>query len=1246
MLAQSCATLPGQNFNDLNSIQGARHMLFCTNRPETPEKQASKQNGLRKISRLLIAIVALFSIATIVQAQQLTATLSGIVGDQSEARVPGAKIKVVNEQTGDVRSTTADSSGFFSVTALIPGNYTVSISAKGFGPWEETAVRLNQGDSRTLPNIHLKIGGSETAVTVYSGRDAEIPTDNAEISATLNNELVDSAVLTGRNAAELIKMMPGITFNNGSSQGSAYNSQTTGTNNGPAGSFSANGTQPYGSTAVILDGANLIDPGNAGTQVANINQDMTDSVKYLSASYGAEYAKGPAVFQAFSKSGGQSFHGEGYLYARNSGFGFANDAYNKAQGFSLQDQHYYYLGGNVGGPLFIPKFFNTGRDKLFFWGGYEYMNQHPFAPPANMNVPTDDQLKGDFNNAGVDPHVLQIYPYAYATPCPASSWNACNSTLSPWEGPWEDGKVPNLKQYFDPAGEVIASLLPAANQKPNGSNGWNNYHYVNTSPVNRWEATGKVTYSINENNKLWGSYAHQSEVDDHPVAIWWAAPWTVPYPSAAVAHETADVALINFTHVFNASTTNEVVFSYAKFVNPNKLSNPGAVDPTKLGFPSQSLYGSGHIGNQIPNFAGPWNGGMPAINEFSFDGGIYGKNSFGKTSKAPAFTDNFTKLIGTHSVKAGFYWDTQENLQSSGADYQGTNNYSPWGGMDTGNVIADLMLGFVSSYTEQSTIPVPDYAQHQWSIWAQDSWKVKPRLTLNLGLRADHEGQWYDKIGDTQVWNPETYDNSSGAAANTGLLWTKLDSKIPKSGFPSPLFFYNPRVGAAYDVFGNGNTVVRAGFGTYRYQISSNDGGWAMAGPLGSFEYNTGSVGYHGYDQLTKQGWVVPTGLNQNGATIAADKRGDSLVPYANTYSFGIAQALPSHTVFQASYVGSMSRNQLEYGANGHISDANAIPKGAFFQPGVDPNSSGFNANAYFPLKNYQHIWLVTHGGYANYNSLQVAAQKQSGNLFLFTNFTFGKVLGTRDGSTSNGNGNGSAVDPFNLAANYGPLAYDHTKSFNLSFSYKLPKPIHNNAVLGQVINGWELAGYTNYQDGAPLQPNTGGTINATYTNKATPQTFTMPNGQVTNGISYSTWFGTNQYENSLQPIIRFNPKSGLKKNQYFRPDAFAAPQYGVIGPTIMPYIKAPHYWGSDLALFKAFRITEAQRAEIRVSATNWLNHPNAQFGLAGNADQQLNFVGVSDSSGLVVNSNDQTTGIPTNKVGYRWLQFAAKYYF
>ncbi|KAA6456618.1 hypothetical protein DYQ86_24440 [Acidobacteria bacterium AB60] len=1264
---------------------------------------------LRLCSWLVIPIMALS--LTPARGQQLTATLSGIAADQTDARVPSADVSIKNEATGDTRTTKADASGFFSVTALIPGTYSVTISAKGFTPWEETGIVLNQGDSRTVPNIHLKIGGEATAVTVISGSDAEIPVDTAEVSATLNNEMVDSATLTGRNAAELIKMMPGVTFNNGGNAGSGYNSQVTGTNNGPAGSFSANGTQPYGSTAVILDGANLIDPGNAGTQVANINQDMTDSVKYLSASYGAEYAKGPAVLQAFSKSGGQKFHGEAYLYARNTGLGYANDwnakhlALGQNKQPTLYPQDFYYIGGNVGGPVFFPGF-NKNKDKLFFWGGYEYMIQHPYTNPVQMNVPTPAQLAGDFTTDGSGGHdpvaagVLSRFPAAYNVPCsqqvdathPATT--GCQTGNSPWAPNGGGGAPTNLSAYFDPNGVALTKLNPAPNQTPNSANGWNNYSFSPALPQDRWEATGKVTYAFNDNNKIWGSYAYQSETDQHPLSIWWAPAWTIPYPADPVGKETANLYLVNFTHVFSATSTNEFVFAYAKFVNNTSLSKPDAVSRKKLGFTNSSLFGAAKT-DQVPNSTGPWDGGLTEINEFDFNSGIFGKGTFGKQSKTPSIADTFTKILGRHSVKAGFYWDTQQNLQANGSDINGNYDFETGSLFSTNNVVLDRLMGRVDHYDENNTDVVPNITQHEWSIWGQDSWKVTRKLTLNVGLRADHEGQWYNTLGDTEVWDASTYSNATNPPANTGLSWHKLNSRIPTSGWKSPLFFYDPRVGAAYDVFGTGRTVVRAGFGTFRYQVSSNDASAAMNGPMGSFNFatNSGSTsqkGFLGYNVnngtvctamaggmaencTATTALAVPTGLNQTGASgLKVDKLGDDKVPYANTYSFGIAQALPSHTVAEVSYVGSMSRNQLLNGANGHIFDVNPVNYGSFFS--VDPKTgnynnihpltgAGANAQDWRPLNNYGDIWLQTHGGYANYNSLQVSAQKQSGNLFLFTNFTFGKVLGTRDGSTSNGNGNGPANDPFNLDANYGPLEYDHTKVFNFSASYKLPKPIHNNLILGELINGWQLSNYTTYEDGAPYQtvsPN----MNLNYqqyhdaSNKEIDTLITMPipatatGGNQTTQINTDTWVGSNQYENGIQPLIVCDPRKGLKSGQYFNPNCFAAPlpptatSYGQMGPTIWPYIREPHYWGSDLAVFKAFRVTDAQRVEVRISATNWLNHPNAQFGVNGNADNQLLFNGVSTGSALTMNSNASTTGVPAAKIGYRWMQFAAKYYF
>jgi len=1240
----------------------------------------------------------MFFAFTIANAQQLTGTLSGITADQTDARVPGAKVVVTNESTGDVRETKSDAQGFFSVTALIPGTYKVTISAKSFASWEMNNIGLSQGDSRTIPNIHLKIGSEATAVTVISGADAEIPVDNAEISATLNNELVDSATLTGRNASEMIKMMPGVTF---SGNTSSYNSQVTGTNNGPAGSFSTNGTQPYGSTDVYLDGANLIDPGNAGTQVANINQDMTDSVKFLSASYGAEYAKGPAVLQAFSKSGGQKFHGEGYLYARNTAVGYANDWFNKANQISsnkpneLAPQNFYYIGGNIGGPIFFPHF-NHNRDKLFFWAGYEYMDQHPYNSPKEMNVPTTAQQAGDYRNIGVDPHVLSTYSPTYTLPCSnKGAWDeGCSDlTISPWNTPGQD--FSNLSHYFDPNGKIISGLNPQPNQSPSATNGWNNYQFAPNTPQNRWEVTGKVTYAFNDNNKLWGSYTLQQETDSHPLSIWWAPDWTIPYPSLPVGKETAHVYLANFTHVFSATTTNEVVFAYSQFINNNSLTNIAASSNKALGLPVQSMFGTPKT-DQIANSQGGWNSGLTEINEFDFNSGIYGPGTFGKTSTAPSIADTFTKIIKTHSVKAGFYWDAQENLQANGSPINGTFDFENWGYTTTQNMTLDRLMGRNLSYAEQNSDVVPDIIWHQWSIWAQDSWKASRKLTLNLGLRADHMGQWYDKLAGTQVWDPASYSNASNAPANTGLLWHELDSKIPSSGWESKLFFYNPRLGFAYDVTGTGKTVIRGGFGTYRYQVSSNDSSAAMNGPLGSFAYNSqGNAGVNGFYGFNIQGGLlcvhpdpgglagscsgataktqqlnVPKGLNQNGSDVRVDQQGDDKVPYANTYSFGVAQALPGHTVAEFSYVGSASRNQLLNGANGHIEDANSVALGSFFQPDpktgtywntsplsancVDPCTAA-NTNDWRPLNNYGHVYIQTHGGYANYNSLQVSAQKQSGNLYVFTNFTFGKVLGTRDGSTSNGNGNGTVINPFDLDANYGQLGYDHTKVFNLSFSYKLPKPIHNNWALGQLINGWQISNYTTYQDGAPYQANSPN-MNANYV--STGQVFTQPmpatakGGNTTTSISNNTFLGTNQPENGLQPLVICDPRKGLLKGQYFNPNCFAAPlpptatSLGQVGQTIWPYIRTPHYFASDLALFKAFRVNDSQRVEIRVSATNWLNHPNPQFGLGGNADNQLTFQGVSSASALVYNSQSSTTGIPQNKQGYRWMQFAAKYYF
>ena len=325
--------------------------------------------------------------------QQLTGTLNGTAYDQSGAVVPGAQVTLKNQASGDVRTSVTDSAGHFVITAVQPGTYSMEVSATGFSSWQENDIVMNQGDNRDVPNIKLQVGQSSTNIQVVAGANAVVPTDTAEISTSINQQMIQDFPLQGRDAGELMKIMPGMALNTGASSGSSsFNDRVVGSNNGPVGAYSSNGTQPYGTMAYMLDGANLVDPGNNGTQIANINQDMVANIKMLTSDYGAEYAKGPVIFQAFSRSGGSQFHGEAYLYTHNATLNSV-DAYAKSQGLTNAAQSYYYMGGNVGGPVIFPHFgYNRNRNKLFFWAGYEYMKQQPAGTAVNYNAPTPASL--------------------------------------------------------------------------------------------------------------------------------------------------------------------------------------------------------------------------------------------------------------------------------------------------------------------------------------------------------------------------------------------------------------------------------------------------------------------------------------------------------------------------------------------------------------------------------------------------------------------------------------------------------------------------------------------------------------------------------------------------------------------------------------------------------------------------------------------------------------------------------------
>jgi hypothetical protein len=1219
--------------------------------------------------------------------------LSATVYDASGAVIPNAKVVLKNEASNSIRETVTNASGVFEFPAIPPGTYTVTVTAPGFTSWEGNGIAISQGASATLPNVTLNVRGAKQEVTVVSASEMIVPVDTGQASTTLNSQMISQLTLSGRDAAELIKIMPGMGFNNGLHQGSSFDpTMGTSNNSGPIGMYSANGTQPFGGMTMTSDGANLLDPGNQGTQVANINADQTAEVTLLTSAYGAEFAKGPVTFQAIGKSGGAQFHGSAYLYARNGVFN-SNNSFNNALGVERPDDHYYYPGGDIGGPVLIPGTnFNKNRDKLFFYAAFEDMRQQQAGALHSYFMATPDMMGqasgkafGDFTPA----YLASLGPAwnaKYGTggtfnvaPCAtANRTGECDATTYP------GGKIP--LSAIDPNSLIYWKTEPINSLVSTTSNSIGaNYLTLINPPQNRWEIRLRGDYNISDNTKVFFSWNRQDESDQNPINIWWQMGAALPYPSGMPANQSSNVYSANLTHVFSPTLTNEFVFAEAKFVNPINLANPAAVDPSALGFHMASLFsGSYPYVPQLPDILGSWDNsnsspGVPGYSAYTM--GIKGYIAqFGKTSQAPNISDNISKVWGTHTVKAGFYWDYNRNWQTGGninPSAQGTLSFFNYQPNTTGNTMADFVTGR-ALLNQANGFPTSDFKYYQYSFYAQDSWKATRRLTLTYGLRFDHMGNWVPSAGPgLAIWDwstyqqPTQYTQSNGTVctisdqiyrrngcaqnvpAGVGINWHELDSSVPRSGFPSKSFFPEPRIGVAYDLFGNGKTVLRGGFGLYRYQLAYNSvSGAAYTAALGYVGQSTWGqyIGYNSWTPGSTQ-WAAdvpsvgtpPAVGNNYGGFLT---QGDSRTPHTYTFNFTVSQRVPWNSVAEFQYSGNRSRDMMLSGNNNFV-NINRIPDQAFFRPdpltGANPCATltpGCAANVdiedYYPLWTYtpssngaNNMNVITHGSYSNYNAFIATWQKQTGRVTFTANYTFSKALGIRDGETDNGNGQGATVDPYVLANNYGVLAFDHTHIFNAAYVINLPSPVHGSKILGGIVNGWELSGITQFQSGAPIQPNTGGAMNANWPSTYSPQ----------------QWLGSNMWNNTgTEPLVTCDPRKGLSSGQYFNPNCFAPPStMGQNGTIIWPYIKGPGYIDSDLSIYKNFNFKEHQQIQFRFQTYNFLNHPNADLAL-NSADITLSFN--NNNTITQQNINTQTNGKALNTGGRRVLMFSLKYMF
>jgi len=1111
----------------------------------------------------------------------------GNVLDASRAAIPNVTVTAQNEETGAVATAISEYTGSFDFPMLPPGKYTITCKQPGFRRFVARNVQVAPSAS-VLLTVVLTAGELRDSVEVrapfqgafgaHGKEDSFAPITTGDRTAVVTVSEIRNLSIVGRNATELIKALPGMAIWTANVENRyAYAGDVAGIN-GPVGSYSGNGTQP-GAMDLISEGAHLIDPGCNCSAAINVNSNMVEEFRVQTSNFGAEYPKGPVVISIIGKSGGRNLHGETYLYARHYALN-STDWMVGHDGLKKPEDRHYYPGFNLGGPVLIPHTsFNKNRDRLFFFTGFEYYQQVLGHSSPRTFVPTAEMLNGNFSQASLDA----------LGPGIGGGWNRQPAGYA-------GGQIP--KSMMDPGGLALARALPQPNVDPATHDGAN-YVAVLPQDQNGWQVRTRIDYRVSDSARLYVSFNRQKEFLEAPITLWWTPQDAVPYPSPVEGAHRSDSVSANLVKAFGPSMMNEVVFTYTDLDSPYRLANPSRADRVSLGYPYQGVFKNG--ARQIPSFTS-WGNGVPSvIMPGGFDSG-----SMVSRKRMPTFADNLTKVTGAHTLKFGFYTEVTGNQQLSSNNNQGFLTFGSSHPNSTKNTVADFLLGRVAAYSEANVSPIYDMSYRSLDFYAQDSWRASSKLTVQYGIRLSHLGPWRDNNGiGFATWDPSRYsDDPSKMGDLTGLAWRAWDSRVPDSAVTGRMVFASPHFGMAYDLFGTGKTVLRGGWGAYRYHDPYNQYAGALNVGLGVRSYDTpGDTTLAGIDSV--QIPVARTGFQ-------ALYPHDDQQPLTYSYSFTVSQRLPDRSLFEAAYVGNRSEHLLREGS---LANGNSVPMGALL---ATPNPDSADSDQFRPYRNYQQFTLLRHDAYQNYNGVQATWARQHGRVNYNLNYTFSKAMGVRGGAQ------GTVADPANLRNNYGPLSYDRTHIFNATYSIELGAPVRAGRLWKGVANGWQISGITQLQSGVNLQA-------------AGSSNFGLM-GYLADGTALTNRRLLGTPDLPLQPRLVCDPRTGLRENQFINPSCFAPPAAGQNGDYIFPYLRGPAFFNSDLSLFKNFKLSEKKTLQFRVSAFNFLNHPLRSFLGSGESNLTLEY----NAQGLA----RPDFGVATHKYGRRLMQLAVKFDF
>jgi hypothetical protein len=846
---------------------------------------------------------------------------------------------------------------------------------------------------------------------------------------------------------------------------------------------------------------------------------------------------------------------------------------------------------------------------------------------------------------------------------------------------------------IDPGAAAILSQVPLPNADPAQTGGFN-YVQVENVDQNAFTLHPRVDYNLSESTKLYVTYNMQRETDASPIHLWWTPPNSIPFPGGMSSKDNSETISGHFVKIINPTLTNDLSAGLGYINYPLMANNASAWDATSAGYPYKTLFGnptSGSYNNKNSNFMpdisnGYWvTTGIPFMDQPDIfqNGGSFSWKKWNLSGE-----DTITKVYKTHSIKIGGYLEKSTNDQGAFTAINGEQSYQPFGpftcalnplkGIDntvtdpnynptqncgSNNQVANFIMG-VGSFSQVNQSALDSLWYPTVSGYVQDDWKVTRRLTLNLGLRADHLGAWQPMTDNgVATWT----GNFSGGGPNPnlpGITWHGFDSTIPLSGRDFNSITWQPRFGLAYDLRGTGKTIIRGGWGSYGYRDQWND--YATPADLAQ-----GIVTFNSPNPVTLQQMDGTYGQAAGGVSSSATAvmYNDKYQPISRNWNMTVSQQLPWSSLFEVSYIGSDTIHEVVRAGPENV---NEVPYGAWFASSQCIAPCNVDAGTTASIQKYTYgttpyaqnaINLVRHNAKANYNGLQAVFARQKGRVTFNVNYTFSKALGTQ--GQGGGAGSGLPPDNYNLANDYGVLSTDRSQIINTSYVIQEGNPF--KGAIGWVANGWNLSGITVWQSGQDLtqigSTNMGLGVNGNVTGTVGVGQTQPVGGTAGIGVNSQNWVGTPSV--TLMPIVTCNPTAGLKSHEYFNPLCFSLGQPGTFGQWQLPYMHGPAFFNSDLAVFKNFKINERQNVEFRMSGFNFLNHPLDSFQNNGDLSVHLantggtpggapyTFINVSqDPSGsalagnYVLNGRNVVPGYASTKYGRRVLELSAKWSF